>query len=276
MTQHSPLNVACVQVNASNDMDTNIANAAALVRNAAAKGAKLICMPENVAMMEFGGQNVIATSYPQAEHPALTAFQNLAREVSAWLLIGSLAVKLENGKVANRCFLLNDQGEIVSQYDKIHLFDVDLPNGESYRESNTFDGGLSASLANTPWGKLGMAICYDVRFPHLFRAYGKEGAKILTVPAAFTKVTGEAHWKVLLRARAIETGCFVIAPGQCGTHKGDRQTYGHSLIISPWGEVLSEAGDEPCVIQYDINLTEVDEARGKIPALQHDRDFTLS
>ncbi|WP_188663150.1 carbon-nitrogen hydrolase family protein [Terasakiella brassicae] len=266
---------ACVQVNASNDMDTNIAKAGDMVREAAAQGAHLICLPENVAMMEFGGENVIAKSYPQAEHPGLSAFRDLAVETKSWILIGSLAVRLENGKVANRCFLLNDQGEIVGQYDKIHLFDVDLAGGESYRESNTFDGGDRAVLAQTPWGPLGMSICYDVRFPHLYRDYAQAGANIITVPAAFTKQTGEAHWKVLLRARAIETGCYVIAPGQCGEHKGGRQTYGHSLIINPWGEVLAEGADEPCVLIADIDVDAVAATRGKIPSLKHDRAYQL-
>lgn len=266
---------ACVQVNASNDMDTNIAKAGDMVREAAAQGANLICLPENVAMMEFGGENVIAKSYPQAEHPGLSAFRDLAVETKSWILIGSLAVRLENGKVANRCFLLNDQGEIVGQYDKIHLFDVDLAGGESYRESNTFDGGDRAVLAQTPWGPLGMSICYDVRFPHLYRDYAQAGANIITVPAAFTKQTGEAHWKALLRARAIETGCYVIAPGQCGEHKGGRQTYGHSLIINPWGEVLAEGADEPCVLIADIDVDVVAATRGKIPSLKHDRAYQL-
>ncbi|SCA57382.1 Carbon-nitrogen hydrolase [Candidatus Terasakiella magnetica] len=270
------MKAACVQVNASSDMDENIATACEMVRKAAHEdGANLICLPENVAMMEFGGQNVIAKSFVQSEHPALKAFRDLALETKAWLLIGSLAIKLKNGKVANRSFLLNDQGEITGQYDKIHLFDVDLAGGESYRESNTFDGGDKAVLAETPWGGLGMTICYDVRFPHLYRAYGQKGAAIMTVPAAFTKQTGEAHWKVLLRARAIENGCFIIAPGQCGSHKGERETYGHSLIIDPWGTVLAEGGDEPCVLSAELDMTMVEATRAKVPSLQHDRDYSF-
>ncbi|NVK20169.1 MAG: carbon-nitrogen hydrolase family protein [Methylocystaceae bacterium] len=269
----SLLKAACIQVNASADMDKNIQTATTMIRDAAAKGASLICTPENVSMMEFGGQNVIAASFAQDDHPALKAFQALAQELKVWLLLGSLAIKLDNGKVANRSLLLNDQGEIAGQYDKIHLFDVDLAGGESYRESNTFDGGDQATLVSTPWGKLGMSICYDVRFPHLYRDYGQAGAKIMTVPAAFTRQTGRAHWKVLLRARAIENGCFIIAPGQCGVHKGDRETYGHSLIINPWGEVLSEGGDDPCVLVSELNMDEVEAAHAKVPSLQHDRDY---
>lgn len=270
------IKAACVQVNASSDMDSNIKAACDMIKQAADQGAQLICTPENVSMMEFGGENVIAKSFAQNEHPALNTFAKQATELKVWILIGSLAIRLQNGKVANRSFLISDTGEIKGQYDKIHLFDVDLPGGESYRESNTFDGGEQAMLAPTPWGPLGMAICYDVRFPHLFRDYAKAGAKILTVPAAFTKQTGMAHWKVLLRARAIETGCFVIAPGQCGEHKGGRETYGHSLIINPWGEVLAEGGDDPCILLADIDLDEVDSAHGKIPALQHDRTYKIN
>jgi len=266
---------ACVQVNASNDMQTNIAHARDMVRTAATQGARLICLPENVAMMEFGGENVIAKSYAQDDHPGLKAFRDLAVETTCWLLIGSLAIRLDNGKVANRSFLLNDQGEIVAQYDKIHLFDVDLGGGESYRESNTFDGGDRAVLVQTPLGKLALSICYDVRFPHLYRDYAQASADIIMVPAAFTKQTGQAHWKVLLRARAIETGCYIIAPGQCGEHKGGRETYGHSLIINPWGEVLAEGGDEPCILLGDIDLNLVGETRSKIPSLQHDRTYQL-
>ncbi|WP_135080268.1 carbon-nitrogen hydrolase family protein [Terasakiella sp. SH-1] len=267
------LKAAIVQVNASADMDENITTACEMVRDAAHQEAKFIAMPENVSMMEFGGKNVIAKSFAQDEHPALHAFRDLAIETKTWLLIGSLAIRLDNGKVANRSFLINEEGSITGRYDKIHLFDVDLPGGESYRESNTFDGGDQAVLAETPWGKIGMSICYDVRFPHLYRAYAQAGAKIMTVPAAFTKQTGEAHWKVLLRARAIENGCFIIAPGQCGSHKGERETYGHSLIIDPWGSVLAEGGNEPCVLTAELNLDDVEATRGKIPSLQHDQAY---
>jgi predicted amidohydrolase len=266
---------AIIQVNANNEMADNIQTACDMIHKAHKQGAELICTPENVAMMEFGGENVIAKSFPQDEHPALKAFKECAIETGAWILIGSIAIKLDNGKVANRSFLLNAQGEIVGQYDKIHLFDVDLAGGESYRESNTFDGGNSAMLASTPWGPLGMTICYDVRFPQLFRDYAQAGANILTVPAAFTKQTGKAHWKVLLQARAIETGCYVIAPGQCGTHKGGRETYGHSLIIDPWGDVLAEGVDEPCILIADVDLDKVAETRGKIPSLQHGKEYSL-
>jgi deaminated glutathione amidase len=266
---------ACVQVNSSSDMDQNIQIACDMIRDAHNQGAELICMPENVCMMEFGGENVIAKSFPQEEHPGLKAFQDMAVETKAWILVGSLAIRLKNNKVANRSFLLNSEGEIAGQYDKIHLFDVDLDGGESYRESNTFDGGDTAVLATTPWGGLGMTICYDVRFPHIFRAYAQSGANILTVPAAFTKPTGRAHWNVLLRARAIETGCYVIAPAQCGTHKGGRETYGHSLIINPWGEVLCEGGDDPMIIMADINIDDVTKTRQKVPSLQHDRTFSF-
>lgn len=271
------VSIACIQVNASPDMSKNIAVASDFIRQAHANGAEFIATPENVSMMEFGGQNVIATAYPQEDHPALQAFCALAKELGCLLLIGSLAIRLPNSKVANRSFLISSDGEITAQYDKIHMFDVDLGNGESYRESNTFDAGNTAVLASTPWGKLGMSVCYDLRFPHLYQSYAQAGATFLTVPAAFTRQTGEAHWHTLLRARAIETGSIVIAPGQCGTHKGDRQTYGHSLIIGPWGEILAEGSPEtPGIISATVNTDDVISARAKIPNLLHGQAFTLT
>jgi predicted amidohydrolase len=180
---------------------------------------------------------------------------------------------IEEGKVANRSFLLNDKGEIAATYDKIHLFDVDLPNGERYRESKNYVPGGTARLAETPWGPLGMSVCYDLRFPQLYRAYGQAGAFYLSIPAAFTKVTGEAHWHVLQRARAIENGCFVFAPAQCGKHDDGRTTFGHSLIIDPWGAILADGGTEPGVIVAEIDPAKVAEARGRVPSLRHDRAF---
>ncbi|HYD99546.1 MAG TPA: carbon-nitrogen hydrolase family protein, partial [Alphaproteobacteria bacterium] len=182
-------------------------------------------------------------------------------------------VLLEDGRVANRLFVIDPQGEIRARYDKIHMFDVDLAGGESYRESATFRPGEQAVLAQTPWGGLGMTVCYDLRFPHLYRALAQAGARLLAVPAAFTVPTGRAHWHVLLRARAIETGCFVIAPAQTGTHDAGRQTYGHSLIVDPWGEVLADGGGEPGFVTADLDLGRIDEARGMVPALRHDRPF---
>ncbi len=264
---------ACLQVNASNDLAANIAVAADLTRRAVTGGADLVLMPENVSMMEWGRANITAKAMPEKDHAALAAFRALAKELRIWLHCGSLAVTTADGKVANRTYVLDPDGNIKASYDKIHMFDVDLGNGESYRESGTFQAGTKAVSVDLPWGRLGLTICYDLRFPHLYRRLGQAGADFLTVPAAFTKVTGEAHWHILLRARAIETGCFVFAPAQTGTHPGDRKTYGHALIINPWGEVLADAGLEPGIILAKIDVAQVAAARAKIPALTLDAAF---
>jgi predicted amidohydrolase len=265
--------VACIQVNAGNVMDANIQTAASLVCDARAAGAQLILMPENVSMMEWGRKNIVAKAMPEEEHKALIAFRELARETRLWLHCGSLAVLLDDQKVANRTYFLDPRGDVVAQYDKIHMFDVDLDNGESYRESSTFKPGGSAAMVGTPWGKLGLSICYDLRFPHLYRNMAKAGADFLAVPAAFTRTTGRAHWHVLLRARAIETGSYVFAPAQCGEHIGGRQTFGHALIVSPWGTVLADGGEQPGYILADVDPDEVVAARRKIPSLSHDRNY---
>ena len=262
-----------MQVNASNDLAANIAVAADLTRRAVTGGADLVLMPENVSMMEWGRANITAKAMPEKDHAALAAFRALAKELRIWLHCGSLAVTTADGKVANRTYVLDPDGNIKASYDKIHMFDVDLGNGESYRESGTFQAGTKAVSVDLPWGRLGLTICYDLRFPHLYRRLGQAGADFLTVPAAFTKVTGEAHWHILLRARAIETGCFVFAPAQTGTHPGDRKTYGRALIINPWGEVLADAGLEPGIILAKIDVAQVAAARAKIPALTLDAAF---
>ena len=268
------LKAACIQVNAGNDMDENIQAAAALACDARAAGAELVVMPENVSMMEWGRANILAKALPEQDHKALHAFQELARETGLWLHTGSLSVLLEDReKVANRSYVLSPEGKIAAQYDKIHMFDVDLGEGEVYRESATFAPGREAVLARTPWAPVGMTICYDLRFPQLYRSLAHAGAEILVVPAAFTRITGKAHWHVLLRARAIETGCFVLAPAQCGEHPGGRQTFGHALIVSPWGAILADAGEQPGYIMASLDLDQVAEARGKVPSLTHDRLF---
>jgi len=270
----SSLKAACLQVNAGNDMDANIQAAAALACDARAAGADLVVMPENVSMMEWGRANILAKALPETDHKALHTFKELARETGLWLHTGSLSVLLNGGdKVANRSYLLSPEGEVVAQYDKIHMFDVDLGEGEVYRESATFAPGREAILAETPWAPVGMSICYDLRFPQLYRTLAQAGAKILVVPAAFTRITGKAHWHVLLRARAIETGSFVLAPAQCGEHPGGRQTFGHALIVSPWGAILADAGEQPGYIMATLDLDQVSEARGKVPSLDHDRVF---
>jgi len=267
------LRAAAIQVNAGPEIGPNLDAAGDLVRRARAAGAELICLPENVSMMVQGRAKISARARPEAEHPGLPFFRDLAAETGAWLMTGSLAVALEDGRFANRCYVVDPTGRVVAHYDKIHMFDVDLGGGETYRESATYRPGDRAVVAAMPWGGLGMTICYDVRFAYLYRALAKAGARIITVPAAFTVPTGRAHWHVLLRARAIETGCFVIAPAQTGTHDEGRQTFGHALIISPWGEVLADAGAEPGFVIADLDLSQVDAARGKVPALTHDRAF---
>ncbi len=262
---------ACVQLTSTPDMAANIAVVKALVRDAQADGAAFIALPENVALMA-GGRDMRAAAVAEGEHPALAAFRDLAAKSGVWLLAGSLAVD-GGGKLANRTILINDQGRIAARYDKIHMFDVDLPGGESYRESENYGHGEAACVAETPWGLFGLSVCYDLRFPHLYRALAQAGAGLITVPSAFTRPTGEAHWHVLLRARAIENGCFILAPAQCGLHYGRRRTYGHSLIIAPWGEVLAEAGESPGFIAADIDFSRVGEARAMVPSLAHDRPF---
>jgi predicted amidohydrolase len=268
--------VACVQMNAARDVAPNIEAASRLIRQAHAQGAGLILTPENTAMMEPKRALILEKALPEEKHPALPAFRALAAELKAWLLIGSLGIKLDEKTCANRSFLIDDAGGIVARYDKIHMFDVDLAGGESYRESATFRPGAQAVLAETPWGRLGMTVCYDVRFAYLYRALAQGGADFISVPAAFTKPTGEAHWHVLLRARAIETGCFVFAPAQCGEHAEGRKTFGHSLIISPWGEVLADGGETPGVVVAEIDPAKVTEARSMVPSLKHDRAFTVT
>jgi predicted amidohydrolase len=219
---------------------------------------------------------MIANTPTEGDHATLAMLTAMAAERKAWILIGSLAVAISNGKIANRCYLIDPGGEVQATYDKIHMFDVDLDDGDNYRESATYEPGTKAVTADLPWGKLGLTICYDVRFAYLYRALAQAGAEFITVPAAFTKVSGEAHWHVLQRARAIETGSYVIAAAQCGTHAEDRKTYGHSLIVDPWGRVLADGGDDVGVITAEIDPAQVAEARRKIPALSHDRQFSFS
>ncbi|WP_207483601.1 carbon-nitrogen hydrolase family protein [Arenibaculum pallidiluteum] len=269
------LRVACVQVSAGPEIAPNLEIAGRLVRQAREAGAALIALPENATMIIRGREKVLARARAEAEHPAVPFFADLARETGAWILVGSLAVRLDGDRVANRSLLFDGEGRLRARYDKIHMFDVDLASGESYRESATFRPGAEAVLAASPWGGIGMTVCYDLRFPHLYRALAQAGGRILTIPAAFTVPTGQAHWHVLLRARAIETGCFVIAPAQCGTHDEGRRTFGHSLIVAPWGEVLADGGEEVGVVLADLDLARVDEARSMVPSLRHDREFTL-
>ena len=264
---------ACVQLRSSDDVAENIRHTVSLVREAAAQGANFIATPENTTLMAPDGGAKLAQSFDEAHDPALPVFSALAKELNIWLLIGSLAIKVGDSKTANRSYLFAPDGAIAARYSKIHLFDVALESGESYRESNTVAGGEEAVVADTALGAIGLSICYDVRFPHLYRKLAQKGAFLFTIPAAFTVPTGEAHWHVLLRARAIENGAFVIAPAQGGTHANGRKTYGHSLIVSPWGEILAEAGTEPGVILAQIDPVLSLHAREKVPNLRHERAF---
>ncbi|HEY8698990.1 MAG TPA: carbon-nitrogen hydrolase family protein [Rhizomicrobium sp.] len=264
---------ACVQLRSSDDVAENIRAASELIREARAKGAEFIATPENTTLMAPDGGAKLEKSFPEESDPALPKFRALAEELGVWLLIGSLAIKVRESKTANRSFLLDPKGRVAARYDKIFLFDVDLPSGEKYRESNTVAGGDRAVTAELPWGKIGLSICYDLRFPQLYRALAQAGAFLLTVPSAFTETTGKAHWHVLLRARAIENGAFVLAPAQGGTHANGRKTYGHSLIVAPWGEILAEGGTDPGVILADIDPALAADARARIPNLRHDGDY---
>lgn len=266
---------ACIQLNAGPEIAANLKDAASLVREAASQGAQFIATPENTCHIRMPATEKLKSSPVAEKHPALPLFSGLAKETGAWLLLGSISVKISDDKIANRSYLFNDKGAIAATYDKIHLFDVDLDGGETYRESATVKPGGKAITADTPFGRIGMTICYDVRFAHLYRTLAQAGASILTIPAAFTVPTGKAHWETLLRARAIENGAFVIAPAQCGVHEGGRGTYGHSLIIGPWGDVLAQGGEAPGIIMADLDPGAVGKARGAVPSLRHDRDFRL-
>lgn len=266
--------IACIQNCATDNLFANIEDAAALVRQAHEDGAELICSAEFFSFLNLDEQGLDVSPFREDQHPALGAFRTLSQELGIWLLLGSVAVFDSAGKKRNRSILLDPDGEVTARYDKIHMFDVNLPNGEVYRESDIFNPGDEAVLAELPWGLMGLTVCYDLRFPHLYRNLTQAGASILTVPAAFTRTTGKVHWHVLLRSRAIETGCYVVAPCQYGDH-GKAKTYGHSLIVDPWGRVIADGGEDRGYIISEVDLDEVDKARRMIPALDHDRDYRM-
>jgi predicted amidohydrolase len=266
---------ALVQMCSGRDVARNLLDATALIRAAAAGGANYVQTPEVTTLMELERERLFAAAEPESGNSALRHFTDLARELSIWLHVGSMVVKVSETKLANRAFLISPAGEVTARYDKIHMFDVDLPNGEVYRESTNYEPGAHAVVADLPWGKLGFSICYDLRFPYLYRALAHAGASFLTVPAAFTRLTGQAHWVTLLRARAIEAQCFVFAAGQGGLHEHGRETFGHSLVVSPWGEVLAEGGVHPSVIFADVDLGLIADVRARVPSLRHDRKFDV-
>ncbi len=267
---------ALIQMRSGRDVAKNLADAADLVREAAEKGAQYVQTPEITTLMELDRKRLFEAIRVEEGNPAVSIFSALAKELGIWLHIGSMAVLLKNEKIANRSFLLGPDGDVHARFDKIHMFDVELPGGETYRESRNYQAGDTAVLAALPWGTLGMTVCYDLRFPHLYRALAKGGADFLAIPSAFTRKTGEAHWHVLLRARAIENGCFVLAAAQAGKHESGRETFGHSLIVSPWGDIIAEGdGAQPGVVVADIDPRAVLEARQRIPSLQHDRPYGI-
>jgi deaminated glutathione amidase len=267
------LHVALIQLRSGRDIGANVATIAGFVREAAAAGATYVQTPENSTVMDEDKARLIANVTSEDKSAALATFRDLARERKIWLHIGSMAVAHASGKLANRAFLIAPDGGIAARYDKIHMFDVDLGGGEAYRESANIEAGNTAVVADMAGTPLGLSICYDLRFPQLYRRLAQGGAKLLAVPAAFTKQTGTAHWHILLRARAIENGCFVLAAAQGGRHENGRQTYGHSLIVAPTGDIVAEAGIEPGVLSAHIDLSVVDDFRRKIPSLTHDRFF---
>lgn len=270
------LRVSCVQHCAGADTDRNLHVLDRLIGKAIDDGADLVCLPEYSTCYGAADGKMIVGAAEEDAHIGLQTLQETASRKSRWILIGSIAILRDDGLINNRSYLIDDSGDIVAQYDKVHLFDVDLDGGESYRESDTIKGGDRAVLVETPFGRVGLSICYDIRFPQLYRTLAKAGAEILFAPAAFTRKTGQDHWHTLVKARAIETGAYLVAPCQCGDADGRLKRYGHSLIVGPWGEVLADGGEEPGIVSADLDLNEVEAARQKIPALRHDRLVEVS
>jgi deaminated glutathione amidase len=272
---NSAFKVGLVQMRSGVDPQANLATALAAVEAAADAGADYVLTPEMTNIMEIKRDKLFAAITDEERDPSLAALCAAARKHSLYLHIGSLAVKVSPDKAANRAFLIDRRGDVVARYDKIHMFDVDLANGESYRESRSYRPGDLAVVADLPWGRLGVTVCYDLRFPALYRALAEAGASFFSIPAAFTKQTGEAHWHVLMRARAIENGCFVFAAAQGGTHENGRETFGHSLVVDPWGQIIAEAGTEPGIIVAEVDPAQVAAARARIPSLLNGRRFEV-
>ena len=266
---------AMIQMRSGLKPAANLDAALALIGEAKSAGADYVQTPEMTNIMEVKRDRLFAAIDDEDADASLAAFRKAARKLGIFLHVGSLAIKLSAEKAANRGILISPKGDIVARYDKIHMFDVDLADGESYRESRSYRPGEQAVISDLPWGRLGLTVCYDLRFPALYRALAEAGASTLAIPSAFTKQTGEAHWHVLVRARAIENGSFVFAAAQGGKHESGRETYGHSLIVDPWGRVLAEGGTEPGVVMAEIDMAEVAKARARIPSLQHGRRFEI-
>lgn len=267
---------ALIQMRSGREPARNLADAARMIRAAKAQGAQFVATPEMTNILETDRPRLLSLARSEGEDASVAGFAALARELGIWLNIGSLALKGPAEKLINRSILFSPDGRVAARYDKIHLFDVDLAGGEPIRESAAYEGGGAAVLAPLPWAKLGLTICYDIRFPALYRSLAMAGAGVFTVPSAFTVPTGEAHWHVLLRARAIETGSFVLAAAQGGAHECGRKTFGRSLAVSPWGEILAEAAEEPQLLVFEIDTDKIALARRRIPALHHGRAFGLN
>jgi predicted amidohydrolase len=271
----SSFKAAMIQMRSGLDPAANLATALGLIDQAKQAGADYVLTPEMTNTLAAKREQLFAKIVAEEQDATLATLRELARKLAIYIHIGSLAIKASPEKAANRSFLIDRRGEIAARYDKIHMFDVDLAGGESYRESNTYRPGELAMIADLPWGRLGLTVCYDLRFPALYRALAEAGASFLAIPSAFTRQTGEAHWHVLQRARAIENGCYVLAAAQGGKHENGRETYGHSLVVDPWGRILAEGGTEPGVIMAQIDPSEVAAARSRIPSLHHGRRFEL-
>jgi deaminated glutathione amidase len=268
-------NAAMIQMRSGLDPAANLAAALDLIDQAKGAGADYVLTPEMTNILAARREQLFANIVAEEQDVTLASLREVARKLAIYIHIGSLAIKASPEKAANRSFLIDRKGEVAARYDKIHMFDVDLAGGESYRESNTYRPGELAMIADLPWGRLGLTVCYDLRFPALYRALAEAGASFLAIPSAFTRQTGEAHWHVLQRARAIENGCFVFAAAQGGKHENGRETFGHSLIVDPWGRILAEGGTEPSVVMAQIDPAEIVAARSRIPSLHHGRRFEL-
>src|SRR5262245_12474162 len=271
----STFRVGLVAMRSGRNPGDNLAAATKLIEQAKKGGADYVLTPENTNIMEIDRERMFATIVPEEQDASLITFRELARALGLFIHVGSLAIKVSHDKAVNRSFLIDPRGEIVARYDKIHMFDVDLKGGESYRESRNFRPGDLAVMVDLPWGRLGLTVCYDLRFPSLYRALAEAGASFLAIPSAFTRQTGEAHWHVLTRARAIENGSYVFAAAQGGKHENGRETYGHSVVIDPWGRIIAEGDTEPGVIFADVDPAEVTAARARIPSLEHGRRFEI-
>ncbi len=265
---------ACVQNTAGRDIRANVVWVCTQIDAAVDGGASFVALPETVGLIEPVNQAIPPATFSEADDIGLAAFRERARRHGVTILVGSQLIR-EGERIVNRSFVLDDAGEIRARYDKLHMFDIELQNGEAYRESDVISPGDRAVLVEMPQARIGLSVCYDLRFSALYRALARAGAEIITIPAAFTQTTGQAHWHTLVRARAIETGAYVIAPNQCGHHADKRYSYGHSLIVDPWGEILADGGVEPGVIFADIDLARVAQARARIPVLQNERPFTV-